>query len=844
MRRLKIVLLGLFIAVVGLVLAGASAVRVNMSMPHSQSMSEQNRSARVSPRKNPQYVDLKSDHGRQTLIGGRKVLVATDNFAAHHNGAVITCDSAVRLSETRLECYGNVLINKGTTYVYGDKASYDSEANEAKVYSNIVKMVDQGAILYTYNFTFNTKTNVGSYTSGGVAFKDDNVFESDRGYYYADSKELVCVGSVEMKNNDYQMTSDSLIYNTEKNLCWFFERTNIWKEEDNEYLYADRGMYDKEHQCYIITQNGYLLTQKEEGWSDSLDYFKGREYVHLRSNAQLDNQEDKILAFGDWIEYWKEPGDALLTRNPSIISYDTSEGDSVFIRSDSMFLYTKDPVREKRLKQEADSLKRADSLRTVQQQRVGETPNLGTRPKETEEEQGKEAKEEIPSQTSEQSRSVSDKVENLNSQIKENVGIQSRGNIVPSQEENASQSVSDTSSVTGKDTLQSDSTKVDTLTAAQKKALEKKAKKEKQAEIRRIRQDSLNKKLARIAAERQRRKTAILKKFERADSIRAAKQEQRADARRHKKMLRLEKKGIRVKLVDKSLIEKADSIMDATRKDTTIFLYLDSLLLQYFPKSAADSVKSGEAKDSVYKLVLLYRNVRMFRSDSQSVCDSASMTSIDSVLHMYKEPVLWNENNQITSDIMHVHTKNSQIQRAEFEGKPMTIQQVDTAHYNQVAGKAMEALFKDNEIYRNNVNGNVQTIYFVQEDDAEDITMMAYIESADMTSYIEKREVTGLTYRGNPTYTFYPIDKIPETQPRKLQGFKWEAERRPGRDSVFYNRQIRPSQRAEKEALLKPAFPINTLMERKKAQYIKTNMWEDRIDTLSVETLEWLESVK
>ena len=127
----------------------------------------------------------------------------------------------------------------------------------------------------------------------------------------------------------------------------------------------------------------------------------------------------------------------------------------------------------------------------------------------------------------------------------------------------------------------------------------------------------------------------------------------------------------------------------------------------------------------------------------------------------------------------------------------MTIAQIDTAHYNQVTGKEMTSLFENNEIYRNDVNGNVQTIYYMQEDNSPEITLMAYIEAGDMTSYIEGQQVTGITYRGNPTYTFYPMDKIPETQAKKLDGFKWEALRRPTQDSVF-TRVIRPSQRVEK----------------------------------------------
>lgn len=59
----------------------------------------------------------------------------------------------------------------------------------------------------------------------------------------------------------------------------------------------------------------------------------------------------------------KEPGNALLTQRPSVVSYDTSQSDSLYMCADSMFLYTISKSEQAR----ADSLakvkaKAADSL--------------------------------------------------------------------------------------------------------------------------------------------------------------------------------------------------------------------------------------------------------------------------------------------------------------------------------------------------------------------------------------------------------------------------------------------------------------------------------------------------
>ena len=160
-------------------------------------------------------VFMKADWVSRRQLDTAVVTCFTGNFAAHHNGTIITADSAIRYSDSYVECFGNVLINKNTTYIYGDRADYDSEMEIANVYAPIVKTVDGDATLYTYNFSFDTRDNVGTFHGGGMVINRENRLESDRGYYYADYHEVVCVERVEVDSKSYQMKGDSVIYNVE-----------------------------------------------------------------------------------------------------------------------------------------------------------------------------------------------------------------------------------------------------------------------------------------------------------------------------------------------------------------------------------------------------------------------------------------------------------------------------------------------------------------------------------------------------------------------------------------------------------------------------------------------------
>ena len=854
MRKTLIAISVILSAFVSIVFAGSSG------MPRLPERADDGHEE-PAERKSPKYVDMKSDAGRQTQIKGEKILIAVGNFAAHHNGTVITCDSTVRYSDSHLECFGNVLIKKGTTYIYGDRADYNGEKNEAHIFSDIIKVVDQNTTMYTYNFTFNTQTNIGTFTGGGVIIDDNNRLEADKGYYNADTKEIICVTRVEMRDDKYRMKGDSVIYNMDTNGARFFRNTNIWNTEDNEYLYADCGEFDDAKQLYRLTENGYILTEEQEVWSDSLDYYRDNGYALLKHNVQIDDVKNKVLVLSDWGEYWKEPGNAFLTNNPVLVSYDAEQGDSLYIRSDSMYLYTRDPVaerieRERIARHIADSIALADSLQRVAQMAEAEKVVKKDDEQVDKSEQGpmKNKQRQDLARNSLDKNKRDRRSRGDEQQEQQELNEHQELQIVEEQveEQQGADSLAVDSLV--KDSLALDSliNPIDTLTDKQRKALaklaEKEAKQQLRDSLRKIKEDSLRVKLDRIADARQVKRTAYYKNLERIDSLNRVKAQARADKKLRRRIARLNRKGISILPVHDSIFRKADSVAMAELLglEAVTGRVLDSLIDIYYPKLADTTAMATDTipVDSTYKMIIALRNVRMFRSDAQMVCDSLVSRSTDSIIHLYKTPVLWSEANQITSDSMHIFSHEGRLVKAMFDGHPLIVAELDTAHYNQVTGKEMVSYFNDkNELYRNDVKGNVQTIYYMQEQDSPEITMMAYVESGDMTAYLENRQLKGITYRTNPTYFFYPIDKIPESQPTKLDNFKWEGNRRPARDSVL-NRTIRPSERDKRKSLLLPNFPIERALNMRKQRLINQGSWMDRTDTLSIETIEWVESVQ
>jgi hypothetical protein len=807
--------------IVALAVAGVLSARSGAQPPASPD------AAPTPAPKDTLLVDLTADEVYPYEVGDSTVMCLVGNFAAHHNGAVITCDSAVRYNDMLIECFGHVLINKNTIYVYGDRADYNGLQNEARVYSELVKVVDGDATLYTRRFLFNTLDNVGKFGNGGVVVKGENLLESDRGYYYANRREVACVERVEMRNATYQLKGDSVIYDLQTDHAYFFDNTNIWNQQ-GDYLYADRGEYEKPDELYSLTRNGYVLTDKQELWSDSLDYYRATGHLVLRRNIQIDDTEHKSLAFGDYGEYWKEPVRALLTRRPAVVSYDPQQGDSLFMRADTIWVLTVFPFAD------ADTL-RSDSLPTQADSAGLRSPSRipGARPSAGD----SLGHDELSARGA----------DSLARPARENASAQT----APVDAESAS-AASEPASVADSTVLSRTDEPAEELTPEQQRARlkeqalkereEARAKKaaERRERLAKIGRERREKMAARAKAQNEREQARLMQRREKARARLLARQERLARKAERRGKTYVPADSVELHRLD-SLIRLGTQLPDSlpTPADTTAVgapVAADSL-------RAADSIPPAlTAADSMYRMVKAYRDVRMFRSDFQAVCDSLVAFSSDSTIHLYIDPVLWNETNQVTSDVMDVFTEHEQIERVEFVGHPMMITELDTMYYNQVTGKEMTAFFRNNQIFRNDVNGNVQTIYYLQEDDSPRVVNLLVVEGGSMTSYIEQRKVDKIVYRANPVATIYPLDKIPEDQNLFLKDFKWEAERRPTQRDVF-DRRIRPSLRDQKTALRKPEFPIFERIEDERRRLIEGGRWSDRNEPVAPEVLEWMHSL-
>ena len=217
--------------------------------------------------------------------------------------------------------------------------------------------------------------------------------------------------------------------------------------------------------------------------------------------------------------------------------------------------------------------------------------------------------------------------------------------------------------------------------------------------------------------------------------------------------------------------------------DRAMFIQIsksDSLFLH------ADTISAITVSDTslkVYRLMRAFHGCRIFSKGLQAKCDSLSYSFQDSVIRLYTIPVIWSDENQLTSDSMAVFTKNSQTDRLELYNAAFIASQVDTIRFNQIKGRSLTGLFRNNELYKIDIKGNGESVYYLI--DGENVAGRNESKCANIQVLIEKGKVSDIfEFQNSEGF----IDPPLPANPVRLEGFKWFDQLRPKKKADIFNK--------------------------------------------------------
>lgn len=207
----------------------------------------------------------------------------------------------------------------------------------------------------------------------------------------------------------------------------------------------------------------------------------------------------------------------------------------------------------------------------------------------------------------------------------------------------------------------------------------------------------------------------------------------------------------------------------------SLFLHGDTLMLETFHLNT----------DSMYREMRAFHKVRFYRTDVQGVADSLVFSTVDSCLTMYKDPILWNENQQLVGEQVKIYMNDSTIDWAHIINQALSVEQVDSTLFNQVAGKEMKSYFLDGQMRKTEVIGSVRIVYYPMDSDSTLIGMNVS-ETSQLDIYLQDQKLERMVMSPKSNGTLYPMDQIPKGTDR-LDNFVWFDYIRPQNKTDIFN---------------------------------------------------------
>lgn len=205
----------------------------------------------------------------------------------------------------------------------------------------------------------------------------------------------------------------------------------------------------------------------------------------------------------------------------------------------------------------------------------------------------------------------------------------------------------------------------------------------------------------------------------------------------------------------------------------TLYLHADTLM------SYEDTLKDK-------KIIYAYNRVKFFKSDMQGKCDSLVYAYSDSTIKLYKSPVLWNEENQLSASYIEIENGDGSFKSLTMTESSFIVAQEDSNKFNQIKGADMKGKFSKNKLKRIYVNGNSESIYFPKNEEEKSIIGLNRSTSRDLViSMNDSSKIETISFIHEPKATLTPIKDIP-LEEYYLENFKWQDAIRPKKISDIF----------------------------------------------------------
>jgi len=255
-----------------------------------------------------------------------------------HEGAILTCDSAYFNKVTNsLDAFSNVRIVQGDTlFIYGDVLYYSGQTKTARLRGN-VRLVNRKTTLSTDSLNYDRNTQLAYYFTGGKITDPENTMTSVWGQYSTATEDVLFRDNVKLVNKNFVMNSDTLKYNSKSHVAEIIGKTHIIYQDDTD-IFTNRGWYKTDTERSMLLNRSLIVNKEGKSLTgDTVFYDKSSKYGEAFGNVILKDTVQKSTLYGHYVYYNEDTELGIATDSALLV--DWSGDKHMYIHADTLKTY-------------------------------------------------------------------------------------------------------------------------------------------------------------------------------------------------------------------------------------------------------------------------------------------------------------------------------------------------------------------------------------------------------------------------------------------------------------------------------------------------------------------------
>lgn len=276
--------------------------------------------------RNMRMIDTDPQNALITLAGDAQV----------RDGRTLISGDSIVVNQTKqfAEIFGHAHINDADTVnTYADYLRYVGGQRIAYLKRN-VKLTDGHGTLYANDVDYDVATGIANYKNGGRVVSGNTVLTSNNATYYSDTKDVYFKQKVRLTDPKYNISADSLRFNTQTSIADFISPTII-KTKNGETVNTRSGTYNLNTGEAVFLDRTTVSDSTYDITGDKIYSDDKRGLAIIEGSGVIVDKKNNVIAFGNYLEADKKKNTFLATKKPVMIL--VKDKDSTYIAADTLF---------------------------------------------------------------------------------------------------------------------------------------------------------------------------------------------------------------------------------------------------------------------------------------------------------------------------------------------------------------------------------------------------------------------------------------------------------------------------------------------------------------------------